>query len=67
VTLDPIDPGAMPISAVVLTTAQTLKLAEIAERHRGPIRVEKLPDAYVRAVLIGRDGEPVSELLLFPV
>jgi hypothetical protein len=64
---DPIDPGAMPTATISLTAAQSTTLAEIASEHRGPIRIEALPEAYVRAVLIGPEGEPVSEQLLFPV
>lgn len=71
-SLDPINPGAMPLASMSMTKAQARKLAEIVERYDGenrlgPIRLETLPDAYMRAVLIGPDGDPVDEVLLFPV
>lgn len=70
--LDPIDPGAMPLATMTMTKAQVHKLAEVVEdylaEHRlDSVRLEKLPDAYMRAVLIGPEGDPVDEVLLFPV
>ncbi len=63
---DPIDPGAMPIASVGLTNAQIKGLIAAVEAHTGSIRLEKLTDAYARVVLIGPDGDAVSECLLFP-
>jgi hypothetical protein len=63
---DPIDAGAMPTAAVGLTGAQVRALVAAVGGHRGSIRVEKLDDGYARVVLIGPEGEGVSEQLLFP-
>jgi hypothetical protein len=63
---DPIDPGAMPLAAVGLTSRQVQALIKAVEGHPWSIRLEKLPAAYARVVLIGPDGEPVGERLLFP-
>jgi hypothetical protein len=66
--VDPIDPGAMPLSSVVLTASQVRQFPAAVEGHTGDVRVEKLSDAYVRVVLIGAEGDPVGdEKLLFPV
>jgi hypothetical protein len=65
-TADPIDPGAMPITTVALTNRQLDALIDAVAGHTGAVRIEKLRDAYVRVVLIGPDGEPVDERLLFP-
>jgi hypothetical protein len=64
---DPIDPGAMPLATVSLAGAQVRALIEAVEAHGGSIRIEQLRDAYARVVLIGPEGEPVAERLLFPV
>lgn len=64
---DPIDPGAMPLAAVGLTSAQVKRLIAAVETHTGSIRLEKLSDAYARVVLIGPEGDALSEHLLFPV
>lgn len=63
---DPIDPGAMPLATISLTSGQVRALIEFVESHRGSIRIEELRDAYARVVLIGPDGEPVDERLLLP-
>lgn len=63
---DPLDPGAMPLAEVNLTNAQLRALAAAAEAHPGGVRLEALSDAYVRLVLIGPDGDAVSEQPLFP-
>jgi hypothetical protein len=57
----------MPLASVGLTSAQVRALIEAVDGHPGSIRLEKLRDAYVRVVLIGPEGEPVAEQLLFPV
>lgn len=64
---DPIDPGAMPLASVGLTNAQIKRLIAAVETHTGSIRLEKLRDAYVRVVLIGPDGDAISEQTLFPM
>lgn len=68
VPLDPSDPGAMPLSSVMLTASQVRQFPAAVRGHTGDVRVEKLRDAYIRVVLIGPEGEPVGdEKLLFPV
>ena len=62
----------MPQATLSMTKAQARKLVEVVERwdaenRLGPIRLENLRDAYMRAVLIGPDGDAVDEVLLFPV
>jgi hypothetical protein len=66
VPLDPLNPGAMPQAKVALTAAQTRQLVEFVGDHIGSVWLEALPDAYVRAVLIGADGEAIEERPLFP-
>lgn len=65
--LDPISPGAMPTASVTITAAQMRKLAEVTADYDAPVRIEKLQDAYARAVVIGPDGDAIAEYLLFPV
>jgi hypothetical protein len=70
--LDPIDPGAVPLSSMSLTKAQALKISAEVEKYQetnrlDSIRLEKLQDAYVRLVFIGPDGNGADEILLFPV
>jgi hypothetical protein len=64
---DPIDPGAMALATIGLTSAQVKSLSEAVEGHGGSIRIEKLRDGYARVVLIGPEGDPVDERLLFPL
>jgi hypothetical protein len=64
---DPLDPGAMPLAEVRLTSAQVKALIAAVETHPGSVRIEQLSDGYTRAVLIGPDGDAVSEQTLFPV
>lgn len=63
---DPLDPGAMPRAEVALTNAQIQQMIAVVETHKGSIRLEKLHDAYARVVLIGPDGDALSEHPLFP-
>jgi hypothetical protein len=65
-TADPLDPGAMRVAAITLTRSQLQQLGAAVEAHAGSVRIEELTDAYARVVLIGSDGEPVSERPLFP-
>jgi hypothetical protein len=66
--LDPIDPGAMPLSSVVLTASQVRQFPTAVEGHTGSVRVESVRDDYVRIVLIGPEGDAVGvEKILFPV
>jgi hypothetical protein len=64
---EPSDPGAVALTKVCLTASQLQQLAGAVEDHPGSVRIEALSDAYVRVVLIGKEGEPVAEKLLFPV
>lgn len=57
----------MPLTSVGLTSAQVKSLIEAVEGHSGSVRIETLRDAYARVVLIGPEGEPVAERLLYPV
>jgi hypothetical protein len=63
---EPLDPGAVALAKVGLTASQLQQLARALEGHPGSVRIEALSDAYVRVVLIGKDGEPADERLLFP-
>jgi hypothetical protein len=63
---DPIDPGAMPLAQLVLTNPQIQALVASVETHSGSIRVEKLSEGYARVVLLGPEGDAISEQLLFP-
>ncbi len=62
-----IDVGIPPIATVALTPGQLRQLAFAIKSHSGEVRIEVLPDAYVRVVLTGDEGEPVAEKLLWPV
>lgn len=63
---DPIDPGAISLADVTLTAPQLQTLVDAVGTHSGSVRVERLDDGYARIVLLGADGEPTSERLLFP-
>ena len=71
--LDPTNPGAMRLNTMSLTKAQVRTLGQFVSDHLADdkrldsVRLEELRDAYVRAVLIGPDGDPVDERTLFPV
>jgi hypothetical protein len=67
-TLDhPIDAGIVPIATVALTSAQLRQLAVAVKNHSGGIRIEVLPDGFVRGVLVADEGRQVEEMLLWPV
>jgi hypothetical protein len=71
--LDPISPGAMPLSTMTLSNDQLRQAAQAMDEHLankgrvGGVRLEKLRDGYARVVLFGPEGEPVAERLLWPV
>ncbi len=71
-TLDPIDPGS---DAGLDDVAHQAAGAEagggdeehLAKQRLDSVRLEQPTSGYMRAVLIGPDGDPVEEHLLFPV
>ncbi len=67
--LDPIDPGAMPLSSMSITKAQVRHLAQlvesyVAEKRLDSVRLAKLRDAWLRVVFIDPEGDPADERLL---
>ena len=64
---EPLDPGAAALATVGLTAPQVRRLTAAVADHPGSVRIEALSDAYVRVVLIGKEGDPVDEKLLPPV
>ncbi len=72
-TVDPINPGAMPLSKMTLTKAQLREAARVMDEYLGSkgrldsVRLETLRDGYARVVHIGTEGEPVAENLLWPL
>jgi hypothetical protein len=63
--IEPSDPR-VPLTRVALTSSQLRQLAKVAADHPGSVRIEELADAYVRVVLIGKEGDPISEKVLPP-
>jgi hypothetical protein len=61
------DPNAPVRATVGLTSSQVRQLCEYAKDHTGSVDIDELDDAYARAVLIGPEGERLSERTLFPV
>jgi hypothetical protein len=62
-----IDVGIPPVATIALTPGQLRQLAAVIKSHSGGVRIEVLPDAYVRVVLTGDENEPVMEKLLWAV
>lgn len=63
---DPIDPGAMPLAAIVLTAAQVRAFVDTAKSHPCALRIEQLGEGYARVVLLDPEGKGIKEQLLFP-
>ncbi len=71
-SLDPNEPGAMPLAAIGMTKPQVRHLAKAVEEYLATgkpldsVRVEKMADAHLRLVFIGPDGDPADEMMLLP-
>jgi hypothetical protein len=69
---DPFDPGVMPSARIGMTKSQVRQLAERVQAYLesgkplDSVRLEEIPEAYLRLVFIGPEGGPVDEIHLFP-
>jgi hypothetical protein len=63
---EPTDPRSA-LARVTLTSAQFRQFYKAVADHPGSVRIERLADGLVRMVLIGQEGDPISETLLPPV
>jgi hypothetical protein len=70
--LDPIEPGAVALTSIGVTKYQARKLAEHLEgslasgQRLDSVRLEKLPDAWLRLVRLDPEGDPVDDDILLP-
>ena len=62
----PIDAGVAPIATVDLAAAQLDELAAAIKDHSGGIRIEILPDGFVRVVLLDGASGGMEEKVLWP-